>query len=55
MAAHDGVSVLALSEANLSRLIASDGELAARLLLNLSRALCYKLMARAPEGAPEDK
>ena len=48
IAAHDGVRVLALSEANLSRLISSEAELAAKLLLNLSRALCYKLATELP-------
>ena len=43
IAAQDGVRVLALSEATLSRLISTEAELAAKLLLNLSRALCYKL------------
>jgi len=48
-AAEDGVRVLALSEAKLSTLISTDAELAAKLLLNLSRALCYKLVTNVPE------
>ena len=48
-ATEDGVRVLALSEANLSKLISSEAELAAKLLLNLSRALCYKLVTSVAE------
>jgi CRP-like cAMP-binding protein len=50
IAAHDGVRVLALSEANLSILISTEPELAAKLLLNLSRALCYKIATSVPEA-----
>ncbi len=42
-AAHDGVRVLALSEAELSKLLARDPKLAGTLLLNLAKAVCYKL------------
>lgn len=49
IAAHEGVRVLALSEANLNKLISTEPELAAKLLLNLSRALCYKIATSVPE------
>jgi GNAT superfamily N-acetyltransferase len=49
-AAHDGVRVLTLSEANLRKLIGTEPELAAKLLLNLARALCYKLATDVPEA-----
>lgn len=44
LAASDSVRVLALSERQVWRLIEHDPDTAAKLLLNLSKALCIKLM-----------
>jgi CRP-like cAMP-binding protein len=43
-AATDGSRVLSLSEGALRTMIAEDADLAAKLLLNLSRLLCAKLI-----------
>ena len=43
-AAADGTRVLSLSESNLKSLIAEDPGLAAKLLLNLSKLLSYKIL-----------
>lgn len=43
-AATDGVRVLSLSEATIRRLTESDPSVAARLLLNLSKMLCVRLL-----------
>jgi len=42
--ATNGTRVLSLSESNLKKLSADDPQLAAKLLLNLSKLLCYKLL-----------
>ena len=41
--ATDGTRVLSLSESNLKKLSVEEPTLAAKLLLNLSKLLCYKL------------
>jgi len=43
-AATDGVRVLSLSEGNIRKLIQSDPSVAARLLLNISKILCLRLL-----------
>ncbi len=43
-AATEDVSVLSLSEAVIKEIIQEDSKAAARLLLNLSKMLCYKLL-----------
>jgi len=43
-AATDGVRVLSLSEATLRQLIKSDPAIAAHLLLNISKMLCFRLL-----------
>ncbi len=43
-AASDDTRVLSLSESNLKKLIASEPQLAAKLLLNLSKLLCHKIL-----------
>ncbi len=43
-AATDGVRVLSLSEATLRQLIKSDPAIAARLLLNISKMLCLRIL-----------
>ncbi len=45
-AATDGVRILSTSESNLRELIESDAEIAARLLLNVSKMLCFRLLKR---------
>lgn len=54
--AAQGARVLALSESTLRDLVENDAPLAARLLLNLSRAVCAKLQQRSarPVAAPTD-
>jgi hypothetical protein len=42
--ATDGTRVLSLSESNLKKLSIDEPQLAAKLLLNLSKLLCYKLL-----------
>jgi hypothetical protein len=42
--ASDDTRVLSLSESNLRKLTAEDPQLAAKLLLNLSKLLCHKIM-----------
>lgn len=42
--ATDGTRVLSLSESNLKKLSVNEPQLAAKLLLNLSKLLCYKLL-----------
>ena len=42
--ATDGTRVLSLSESNLKKLAVDEPQLAAKLLLNLSKLLCYKLL-----------
>ncbi len=42
--ATDGTRVLSLSESNLKQLSVDEPQLAAKLLLNLSKLLCYKLL-----------
>jgi CRP-like cAMP-binding protein len=46
-AATDGVRVLSLSESTIRRLIESDADVAARLLLNISKILCLRLLQSA--------
>ncbi|MBK5288796.1 MAG: cyclic nucleotide-binding domain-containing protein [Acidimicrobiia bacterium] len=43
-AATDGARILSLSEGALRRMIAEDAQIAAKLLLNLSKLLCVKLI-----------
>ncbi len=43
-AATEDVSVLSLSEAVIKEIIQEDSKAAARLLLNVSKMLCYKLL-----------
>ena len=43
-AATDGVRVLSLSEGTIRKLIESDPNIAARLLLNISKILCLRLL-----------
>ncbi len=43
-AATDGTRILSLSEGALRKIIAEDANLAAKLLLNLSKLLCVKLI-----------
>jgi hypothetical protein len=45
-AATDGVRVLSTSESNLRELIESDPGIAAHLLLNISKMLCFRLLKR---------
>jgi CRP-like cAMP-binding protein len=40
----DGVRILSLSEANLRQLIKSDPDIAAHLLLNISKMLCLRIL-----------
>src|SRR5262249_175118 len=44
IAAISGTQILALNEIALRRLIPHDGELAAKLLLNLCRCLCARML-----------
>ena len=46
-AATDDVRILSLSESTLRKMIASEPEFAARLLLNISRILCMRLLKSA--------
>ena len=46
-AATDGVRVLSLSETTLRKTIDSDPEVAAKLLLNISKMLCLRLLKNA--------
>jgi hypothetical protein len=46
-AATDDVRILSLSESTLRKMIASEPEFAARLLLNLSKVLCLRLLQPA--------
>ena len=43
-ATSDDTRVLSLSESNLKKLIAAEPQLAAKLLLNLSKLLCHKIL-----------
>lgn len=43
-AATDGVRILSLSEAQLRKMISSDPAIAARLLLNVSKMLCRRIL-----------
>jgi len=43
-AATDGVRVLSLSEGTIRKLIETDPGVAARLLLNISKILCLRLL-----------
>ncbi len=43
-AATDGVRVLSLSESTLRKTIENDPEIAANLLLNVSKMLCFRLL-----------
>jgi CRP-like cAMP-binding protein len=45
-AATDGVRVLSLSEGMLRQMIDSDAQAAAKLLLNISKMLCLRLLRR---------
>lgn len=46
-AASDGVRVLSLSETTIRQMIESDAEIAAKLLLNISKMLCLRLIRNA--------
>ncbi len=46
-AATDDVRILSLSESTLRKMIASDPEFAAHLLLNISKVLCMRLLKPA--------
>ena len=48
--ATDGTRVLSLSESNLKKLAVNEPQLAAKLLLNLSKLLCYKLLRAGQVG-----
>jgi hypothetical protein len=50
--AAQGARVLALSDGTLRQLVENDAPLAARLLLNLSRAVCAKLQQRSARVGP---
>jgi hypothetical protein len=45
-AATDNVRVLSLSESTIRKMIQSDADVAARLLLNISKILCFRILKR---------